>query len=188
MKKIFLFNTAILISVFTFFSCSKKSDPVPQEQELITTLQVLVTDSNGVEKTFQYKVINGFGSDSSVVEIDTIKLKANTTYAVVVKLLNEKASPIEDITQEVIAENTKHLFLYNSTPSTGAGAIQSFDGNKDDANLPFNQTIKWLTDQAGQGNMGVYLIHLPTVKNGTTLEAVGGTTDVEALFPVVLSN
>lgn len=188
MKKLFLFSTAILISVFTFISCSKKSDPVPQEQELITTLQLFVTDSNGVEKIFQYKVINGFGSDSSVVEIDTIKLKANTTYSVVTKLLNEKVNPIEDVTQEVITENTKHLFLYNSIPATGAGSIQSFDGNKDDANLPFNQTIKWKTDLAGQGNMGVYLIHLPAVKNGITLEAVGGTTDVEAIFPVVISN
>lgn len=182
-------TTSIVIAGIILFSACKKNDPpTPDEQELITTLKLNVTGSGGFSKTFVYKIENGFGSTTQgTVQIDTVQLAANTSYHVAATLLNEKADAGEqDVTEEVLTEQDEHLFLYNSTPASGAGSVSTSGGSMDHNGLPFNQTIDFTTGAAGTGTLQVNLMHQPTNKMGTTPATSGGETDVEAIFPVIL--
>lgn len=179
--------TAVILTSIFFMACKQKDTPIPEEQELITTLKLNVTGNGGFSKVFVYKIENGFGSTTQgTVHIDTLKLAPSTTYDVVVTLYNEKADPIEDITAEVLDECDVHLFLYNSTPASGNGSISTSNGNLDNNGKPFNQTVNLTTGGAGTGQLQVNLMHQPTNKMGTTPATSGGETDVEAIFPVVI--
>lgn len=174
-----------LAFALAFTACNKKTTPKPVEQELITTVKLLVTNGAGFAQTYNYKVENGIGSTTTgTIQIDTIKLAPNTTYSVTTELYNEKVSPAENITEEVLDEKNTHLFLYQSVPVSGAGSITFSNGSKDGNNLPFNQTITFVTGSAGEGSMQMNLIHEPTNKNGATPGLSGGETDAQAIYPV----
>ena len=178
------FKTVLLAAIFALIisGCKQNDPPVPAEQELITTLKL-----NIGTQTFVFKVENGFGtSNPGTIQIDTIKLHADSNYLVIAELLNERKNPAEDITGEVISEKDDHLFLYVSNPATGAGSIATSNGSLDNNNAPFNQTVRFNTGQSGTGILTVYLLHQPTNKSGTTPATSGGATDVEAVFPVVI--
>lgn len=186
-KNISILFTAIL-SVSMFFTSCKKDEvenPDAEEQELITTVKLTVTNDNGFNQTFSYKVENGFETPTpGLVTKDSIILDANTSYNVEINLLNENETPAENITSEVIAENHHHLFLYESDPSSGAGSVSFSDGDKDEDGLPFNQKIKFTTGNAGTGALTATLKHEPTNKAAATPAAAGGETDMEAVFNV----
>lgn len=175
----------ILFLAVAFSACNKKTTPKPVEQELITTVKLLVTNGAGFVQTFIYKVENGIGSTTTgTIRIDTIKLAPSTTYSVTTELYNEKTTPAENITNEVLDEKNAHLFLYQSVSASGAGSITFSNGSKDGNNLPFNQTITFATGSAGDGSLQVNLIHEPTNKNGASPDLSGGETDAQAVYPV----
>lgn len=183
-----------LISAFIFLlaSCDKKKDEVIEEphvheEELITTIQLVVTNSNGFNETFNYKVDNGIGSSNpSTPVIDDVVLGAGTTYNVEIKVLNESETPAEDVTEEVIEESADHLFLLQSSPETGAGSISFSAGSLDANGDAFNQTISFTSGDAGSGQLTVTLKHEPTDKSATIPTDAGGETDAQAIFPVTI--
>lgn len=188
MKKITSIAIIVLFASATFTACKKKDSidkPQVLEQELITTVKLHVTDTSGFDKTFAYKVDNGFGSTSQgQVSIDTVVLSPLKEYNVEVLILNEAANPVENTTEEILTENLHHLFLFQSSPATGAGSITATDGSKDDNGAPFNQKIVFETGTVGTGQLTVTLKHEPTDKTATTPDAAGGETDAQAIFPV----
>lgn len=189
MKKVIYSIFAIAALAISFTSCEK--DPVTEpdvtEEELITTVRLIVTDSNNVEHPFVYKVENGFGSATQgTVTIDTVKLMLGKMFTYRIEVLNESVSPAADITAEVLSEKDAHLFFLASSPSTGAGSITMSNGSKDNQNLPFNQTGTMASGLAGSGTLTITLLHEPTDKNGNSTAATGGETDAEAVFPVLI--
>jgi hypothetical protein len=184
MKLYFIKTALFTTATIALFSCQTGDDPVPVpvEQELVTTVKLIVTNSSGFNKTFTYKVENGFGSTTpGTVTKDEVILEPNKEYNLEVQLLNEKKTPVENITEEVISENNDHLFIYQATP---AGLLTFTNGSKDAANNPFNQRLTLTTTNAGSGELTVTLKHNPTNKNATTPDAAGGETDAEANFTV----
>lgn len=182
---------ALIAAIATVFFIACKKDevitPTPVEQELITTLRLTVTNNEGFNKTFIYKVENGFGSTTQgIVTKDDIVLASDKQYDVEVQLLNEKKTPAEDITEEVKAESNDHLFLFQSVPAAGSGSITFSEGNKDGNGNAFNQKIKFKAGGAGTGAVTITLKHEPTDKAAATPDAAGGETDVEAVFNVKL--
>lgn len=192
MRNIISVLMVIVLTVVSITSCTKKNDdiitnPTPQEQELITTIRLVVTNSSGFNKSFNYKITNGFGSTTPGTKfIEDIVLDASTTYNVSIMVLDESKTPAEDITKEVKEENKDHLFVLESSPNSGAGSISISNGSKDDDGAPLNQTIDFTTGMAGNGSLTVTLKHEPTNKNATTAGAAGGETDAQAIFPVKL--
>jgi hypothetical protein len=183
------FKIGIFALAFSAFlsSCKKDDAPKPDEQELITTVKIQLTEEmSSATQTYIYKVENGFGGTGGTIMIDTMKLKPSANYNAVITVLNEKKSPAEDVTKEIIEESDKHLFLLISNPATGNGSVVASNGNKDKAGNPLNQTFKLSTSTAGKGNFQVILLHEPTNKSGTTTATAGGETDLDATFPVVL--
>ena len=118
------------------------------------------------------------------MQIDTVKLEANRTYTATAEYFNDKETPAENITEEIIEEKDEHLLIYQSNPASGPGSISFSEGSKDNNGLPFNQTIQFTTGAAGNGTLQVNLMHAPSDKSGTTPDASGGETDAETIFPV----
>lgn len=186
-----ILKAGLIAILFTaaFSGCKKdEKAPVPDEQELITTLKLQLTNSSlGFSKVFIYKVENGFGNGSTgSIQIDTIKLQPGVTYDALLSVQNEKASPVEEITNEILEKDYEHLFVFASAPPTGNGSMQVSNGSKDKNGKPLNQTFKLTTGTAGSGKFDIHLMHLPTNKNGTTPETAGGETDLAASYPVIL--
>lgn len=189
MKRIQQLTFLALVASTIFTACKKEELPTPEpvEQELITTVRLIVTNSSGFNKTFNYKVDNGFGSSTQGnIEIDDVVLAPGTNYDVEVQVWDESKKPAENITEEVIAESHHHLFIFQSNPVTGAGAISFNNGSKDDEGEPLNQKGQITTGAAGSGSLTVTLKHEPTNKNATTPGEAGGETDAQATFPVKL--
>ena len=185
-----IIRTSILAILFAgiISSCNKKTDPpTPDEQELITTIKIQVIEEfSSFVQTFEYKVENGFGGAGGTVKIDTLKLKPDTKYDAVLTVLNEKATPAEDITKEIIEESNAHLFLMKSEPTSGNGSISVGQGNKDKDGNPLNQTFKLTTATSGKGTFRIALLHQPIDKKATVVENAGGETDLDAIFPVLI--
>lgn len=191
MKKNITIVSAFVAMILFVASCKKDdgivSNPEPVEQELITRVTVNITGAGGFDRSFSYSVENGFGGTTpGSINIDTIKLDTNQQYNVVVEVWNDKASPAENITEEVKEENTEHLFLWESSPVSGAGSISFYNGSKDDNGDALNQAGSIATGSIGKGQLTVTLKHQPTNKAANTASAAGGETDAEAIFPVSL--
>ena len=182
--KSFLLSFSIL-SLLTVAACNRDDTPEPVEQELITTIRLIVTDTAGTARTFNYRVENGFGSTSpGSLRVDSVVLPASAApYNVEVRVLNETVQPAEDVTDEIIAERDEHLFFFAVSGTIGMPlpAITLGNGSTDNTGRPFNQTLKLNAPSVGSGQIIVRLLHEPTDKNNSTHP--GGETDAEAVFP-----
>ena len=181
MKKIIF---AISICLAFVSSCKKDDDlitvppPVINESEVITTLQLVFTDSatNTQAGIFQFRDTDG-GGPNAPVEWDTIVLNNNRTYYTEVILLNELASPVDTISNEVLAEANDHQFFY-----TIAGANITHYYNDQDTNtppLPIGLQNKFRTGNTSNGTVQVILKHQPGIKNGNIAT---GDTDIDVTF------
>ena len=177
-----------VIASLSFAACKKvKEDHVPHahEQELITSVKIRLTNADGFDKTFTYKVENGFGSNTpGTISIDTLVLAPNKSYNAEVTVIGKHDDHEDDITSEVISESDEHLFVFESNPPSGAGALLMTEGNKDGSGNPFNQKVKLTTDATGNGTLTLTLKHEPANKAASTASAAGGSTDAEAVYPV----
>lgn len=183
-KFTFIISTLILVSVFALNSCKPTCEKHPDdpeclgEEELITTLKVLVYDSatNASVGTFQFSDADNNG----VPEVfDTIKLQANVTYRVALQFFNESVTPAENITSEIESEKDDHLIVFHAHDVTVNFAYADLDNN----NLPVGLTSYWKASTTGNGHIHIKLRHQPGVKDGTETP---GDTDVEVGFPAFI--
>jgi len=181
MKTIKLLAIVLLTSI-VFTSC-KKDDPAPvNEEEVITTMTVTLSpDAGGTDIVLKSLDIDGDGPGTPVITVSG-NLTAGATYNGSIVLLNETVNPAENVTLEVIDENTEHQFFY--TPGAGLDVATSY-ANFDDNGNNFGTQFTLVAGAAGTGNLTVTLIHQPTKPN-TGLTDAGGETDFEATFPVTI--
>lgn len=164
----------LLSFAFVFTSCSDDDDNTPQadnEEELITTVQVIIDGS----QTFEYNFID------NVASADDITLSPNTSYNVELKFLNKEENPVEDITSEIQEEGDEHLICFDANSI----AVSYTDADVNDLEVGLMTT--WQTGNAATEQMIITLKHQPDVKE--TLSAIDcsvGSTDVEAIFDVIV--
>lgn len=162
----------------------KGSDPEPEENEFISTVQLTFTPANGGSPvTASWKDLDGEGGMAPI--ITPLNLVANTTYTVGIKFLNETISPVDDITKEIIEEADEHLVVFTPAP---ANLLQFTVTDRDARNLPIGLASRAVASGAGTGNLQVVLRHQPPVngqptKNGT---ATPGSTDADVTFAVTI--
>jgi hypothetical protein len=181
--KIVSILTIVLLSVVTL-GCKKDKEtpepstttPVPtNEEELITSVLLSFIDTAGVQPSLQYAFRDPDGDGGNApTQHDTIRLVANTYYTATIQLLNEAASPTEDITLEVQQEDDEHLFCY--APSNTNLSISKTDS---DGTYEVGITTFWSTGAIATGSTVVSLKHQPGIKDGT---CAPGDTDVEVTF------
>ena len=185
MKKLNPMMAILFIAVLVLSSCKKEDPEIPNEEEVITTLTYTLTPSGGgTTVVLSFKDLDGDGGNAPVIVGGT--LAANKTYTGTLVLLNEQASPAENITTEVQEEDLEHQFFYQTNLSSLSVAYndQDADGNP----VGIQSTIT--TTDAGTGTLTVTLRHEPNksatgVSTGDITNA-GGETDIEVTFDIII--
>jgi len=184
-KKIIL----VFFAIGTFTACTDDDDDsvsksgtsnvTPDEMELITTVQVMATDtSNNSVMTFEWKDTDGDGGNAPV--IDTIRLNPNQMYPVSMKFLDESdPNDVEDITVEISTEDDEHLICFESM---NASAI-TITRTDSDGTYEIGLTSEWLTNAPVITSLKVTLKHQPDIKDGT---CAPGEADVEISYPLYI--
>lgn len=174
---------AILATLAAFTSCDD-DDPVEiNEEEVITTVEVKLTNTADPNNEVTFKSVDNDGDGPNApVQTVTGTLMANATYNGTVEFLNELESPVEDITEEVEEEGDEHEVFYTTT-------ISDLSVTKDDVDAdgnPLGLMTTFQTGAAATGTMTVVLRHEPMKPNDGTLVNAGGETDVEVTFDVTV--
>ncbi len=177
-----------LVCLLFFASCKRdpcKDPSVPgcnqnEEEELITTIELLFTDPS--DSTFQLTAVftdpDGPGGNSP--ESDTIVLDTNHIYYVSLSVRNESdSSNIINLTPEILAEGDEHFICF--IPPIASFLISSTDS---DGTYPIGLNSKWESIGAVSSTVRVMIKHQPAgLKNGT---CVPGETDAEVDFPILV--
>lgn len=176
---------SILFVITSFLhSCKPKCDRHPHdpecsgENELITTMRVIVSDSStgSVIDTFQFKDVDGDGNPE---QFDTIKLGVNSTYRVALQFLNESVSPEENITDEVWEEKEEHFISFQPHNTSISVTYLDYDANL----LPLGLDTYWKTGASSSGHLRITLHHQPGSKDGTPNP---GSSDVSVEYTLFL--
>ena len=179
-------NLSIMCTVVTMLfitSCDRKDPTIPNEEELITTLNFTLTpEGGGTSVVLSFKDLDGDGGNNPVITSGT--LDTNTTYAGLIQLLNELEDPTEDISEEVEEEAKEHQFFFQTT----VDGLTITYGDKDADGKPIGLVTTVTTAAAGSGTIKVVLKHEPDksaagVSSGEITNA-GGETDLEVTFTV----
>lgn len=171
----------ILTSSIIFFQSCRQDDPEPvNEEELITTLQVILTPAaGGPPVTLKFFDADGeYGSMAPVITVSG-PLKAGAGYSAAIQLLNETLTPPADISAEVEEEGSDHLICFD----TSANITITYE-DTDAGGLPLGLTTSWLTGAAGPAEVTIALRHQAGTKTGACPGA--GDTDVEVTFNVAI--
>ena len=174
-----------VLSTAMLSACKKdKNDPNdpndPNEEELITTVSLYFTDTTGVapSATFTFSDPDGPGGNPPT-KFDTIVLQANTVYRLSLELLDESKNPVEDITEEVLAEADEHLFCFEVN-GIGITIVRT----DTDGTYELGLESLWTVGAEGSGSVTVALKHQPDgLKDGS---CAPGETDVELEFQVMV--
>lgn len=176
--------------MFVLFSCKRKDDPKPSlpenpnEEELITTLKLLLTEGgSGTVYSFVFKDVDGAGGNAPI--IDNIVLPANKSFTGEIILLDESKSPVDSISNEVKEEGDEHQFFYTIA---NANLSHSYaPGDADGNSVPIGLSPNFTTGSTSTGTLTVVLKHQPEVKptsgNGDISK---GETDIEVVFNVTI--
>ncbi|MCB0819731.1 MAG: hypothetical protein KDC13_03840 [Bacteroidetes bacterium] len=166
--------------------CKKDEDPVDKpkpiinEEEVITTMKLIFTDSADASNIKMATFRDPDGDGGATYDIfDDIVLEANKTWYTNIILLNETASPVDTISNEVEEEKNDHRFCYTPTGTSASVTILDFDDN----GYALGLQSKWITGAAGNGAMQIELRHQPGIKDGSCSP---GATDIDVNFPVVI--
>ena len=159
-------------------SCKDDHDDHDHEGELITTVQMVFTDSatSTVAGTFEFSDPDGPGGNPPQ-RLDTIDLQRSKTYLVELRFIDASKNPAHDITHEIREEAKEHIVCF-----TDAGSNLTILRTDSDGTHPIGLSSRWNTpDVMSSGKVKVTLKHQPGVKNG---QCEPGDTDVEIEFPV----
>jgi len=162
--------------------CDKDDPEPPIEEELITTLEYVLSTPNNPDITLRFEDLDGDGGNDPVITGGT--LQQFTSYEGVITLLNESETPTENVTEEIEEEDEEHqLFFQTTIPGINVEYTdEDADGN------PIGLTSTLTTSAAGSGTLSITLRHEPSkdgagVSNGDITNA-GGETDIEVTFDI----
>ncbi|MDE0772461.1 MAG: type 1 periplasmic binding fold superfamily protein [Salibacteraceae bacterium] len=179
----------LLLSFAIVFVSCKKDDPltptlptIPNQEEVITTLNYTLTAPNGDVVLFSFKDVDGDGGNAPVIVNGA--LDTNLTYSGKIELLNETVSPAEDITEEVKEEGDEHQIFYQfSNPDLGTTYTDADANGK-----PIGVSTQLITKGTFSSTLTITLRHTPD-KNASDVASgdisnAGGETDIEVTFDV----
>lgn len=177
MKNNVLKITLLALLTLAGFSACKDKDEAPTEQENITTIVVDIRAADGsLVAEYEWNDLDGPGGNDP--EIDTIVLDAGKTYSCDIHVYDRSRTPDVDITLEIEAESTEHLFVY--AVAAADVAITALDTDAD--GKPFRLVTQWVTGAVSSGSVNIQLKHEPD-KDAADPDATGDT-DFDVTFPV----
>jgi len=181
---------ALLIFICVLSACKKNSKDVaqpinPNDQELITTLTLVVSSPSTPNNIhyFSYRDLDGDGGNPP--KIDTIRLLENTTYNVQLLVLDETKSPTDTTSKEIFKKKDMHQFFFSKG---GPYDLTTTYLDSDDNGVPVGLKISINTGSAftiKTNKYKVVLKHQPGLKPTSGMGDVYlGETDVEVNFPI----
>ena len=176
--------TLLVVTALVFSSCKKEDPDIPNEEEVITTLNYTLTPAGGGSAiTLSFVDLDGDGGNAPTITGGT--LAKNETYTGSMELLNETETPAEDVTIEIAEEDAEHQFFFQSDISNLNVAYNDTDANGNPVGL--SSTLS--TDSVvASGTLTVILRHEPNKSaagvSGGDITNAGGETDIEVLFPI----
>jgi len=152
------------------------------ETDVITTFTYTLTPIDGFPIFLYHQDIEGAGNVPTQVQGGS--LKANSTYAGIIKLENEQLFPSVDITSDIKNEAAGHQFFFETTVN---GLNMIYD-DMDENGYPLGIETTLTTGPPGSGTLNVTLLHNPDktadgVADGEIRNA-GGETDIELTFDI----
>jgi hypothetical protein len=179
----FLLSIVIIVG---FLACKREPEVLPtDDNELITTVELVFTDPLNVAHSFKFRDVDG-DSRTQPEAFDTLKLSRNTEYKVAIYIGDESKGTLVDITKDIEEESDVHLFVYRPNP-VSLLALQIVDVDKNA--LPIGLNAKAKTQYfPGSGFLQVMLKHQPPL-NGKVVktgEEEVGSTDLDLSFPLVI--
>lgn len=174
------------IGLFTLTGCEDDNEPDPvNEEELITTVNLIFTDPAGAATTFTFYDIDAEGPQAPIITNDT--LDANVAYTLAIEFVNETETPPEQITEEVHEEGDEHQIFF--MPSQGLNLTVNYNDTDIDGR-PIGLLNTANAGATSNGTLRVVLRHEPSkaaanVAAGDITNA-GGETDIEVEFEVVI--
>lgn len=183
MNKLILSLSILALSMLLLTGCKKDDPVIPNEEEVITTLNYTLTPSDGgTPVVFTFQDLDGDGGNPPIITGGTLAM--NTTYIGFLELLNELETPPGNITEEVEEEADEHQFFFQTSLSGVNFSYDDMDANGNPIGLLTTVT----TEGPGNGTITVILRHEPDkfalgVSNGDISNA-GGETDIEVVFNV----
>lgn len=175
-----------LVALVLFVQCKKEPSPV-NENELITRLELIFTDSLTMERsTFLYCINDAVYGNRK----DTIRIYTGSTYDLQIRMYNTKsATDVDTSTNEILEENTVHqLFVLSNS-------FQSFNYlDMDENGKPLGLLSRIITKNSSDvvDMLRVLLIHEPNkqaigVDENDPTNA-NGNTDLDATLKLILQN
>jgi hypothetical protein len=184
------YMTMALISAVAITGCKKDEEetvapPIVNEEEVITTMILAFEGQSGAaDKELRFTDADGDGGGAPVFDLDT--LQAVSDYNVSVILLNETASPVDTISNEVLEEGVDHQFFFQPAGASITFAYADVDANGN----PIGLRTTMATGAASVGTLKVTLRHEPDKTAagvvGGDIANAGGETDIEVQFPIVI--
>lgn len=177
MKKVLFF----LIVSSLHFGCKKDDVEPTDDNELITTVDLIFTDTNKKVSTFSFQDKDG-DAKTPAEKFDRITLDKNMLYTMEVRVYDETKSPKEDITEQIKLESDVHLFVFKIDPASLI-SLKAID--KDKNGLPIGLLSSGITQTAvGTGKLNLVLKHQPPI-NGKLVKTgneEGGSSDIDLIF------
>jgi len=182
-----IFKKSLLLSAILFLASCEKDDPKPvNEEELITRVDLKVTNqADNATETISFEVdhdhshaISTASEEDDHGDHKVVELESDSTYKFEITFWNEE----ENVTAEIIEEADEHQVFYELADGSGITITAASDDTKDSSNNPVHLKTLWETTTAGEVDVEVYLIHEPTLKTGTERADFGGRTDMEIEF------
>jgi hypothetical protein len=181
MKKFIL----LLILFSIIFGCKKEEVIPTDDNELITTVELIFTDSNKKVSSFSFQDKDGDAKTPSE-KFDKITLDKNMAYTMEIKVYDETKNPKEDITEQIKLESDVHLFVFKIDPAA-LFSLKAID--KDKNGLPIGLLSSGTTQNAvGTGKLNLILKHQPPI-NGKAIKTgneAGGSSDIDLVFDLLI--
>lgn len=183
----FSVKTGLAFHLMLLFSiaCKKEKPVIPKENELITTLEFVLINSENTSDSvlLRFFDIDGMGGIPPQIT-QTGEIKANQAYRGSIRLWDETQNPPGDVNADIIATASDHQFFYIAQGIEAAFIYRDFDPN----GKPLGLQVDVITGNPSAGSLKIVLRHYPDkhapgVAQGN-IENAGGSTDIEATFPL----
>lgn len=189
---------SLILSMGLIMSCSEDDGPIPddgdEEEEITQVVLTFTPTEEGDAVTATWFDVDGADGTENPT-IDEIDLVEGTEYTLTMVLTNTLASPSEDITEEITAEDDEHMFFFAFTENifadpAGNGNVDNRSdavnyNDMDENGLPVGLSTTWTAGEHTEtsGEFTIVLKHQPDLKTATSDANVGGS-DLNITLPL----
>jgi hypothetical protein len=174
------------LSVLVLGACKGDSVTAPGgESEVISRVTVSLTPATGAAATAYIEDADGSGPGAPSAQVGTLSVARGATYTGSVRFENRLVTPIENITNEVVAEANEHRVFY--TVSGEGLTVTTTD--RDPAGRPLGVTFTLAATASapvGSRTMRVVLCHYGDVAKPATATSCTNDTDIDVSFALTV--